>query len=380
MTKISHLDILRRIFILIDELVMYISRIKIRKILLSGSRILLLFLAFLYSDNTMIGFSEFGFLSGNEQINTVSFDITWGFTTGFTIIIENKEQTWITYKLEFVDASITNDSFTNKTCLSPNQDQIVWKYITGDTSPFTLPAGATWTKTISVTFPNTYNGLYHGCITLNAITNDQNGYTNTLPTRWIFLDANVHSNIFSFIVKAYPSNRVYQSTNNANKWVIKIYNTNKQFVASSTEFELDSDGYGTWEITLTPWTYYAVFKWQSHLASYLSWITFTGSWDILDFTTGSNLYGAQTLDPLTDNGWRYQTAWDLKNIDGEYDFVINGNDISIILFGTFPQWAGVLDPRNLNGDTMINASDISIIGANCLKQDAFATIGGIFTW
>lgn len=76
MTKISHLDILRRIFILIDELVMYISRIKIRKILLSGSRILLLFLAFLYSDNTMIGFSEFGFLSGNEQINTVSFDIT----------------------------------------------------------------------------------------------------------------------------------------------------------------------------------------------------------------------------------------------------------------------------------------------------------------
>jgi hypothetical protein len=58
---------------------------------------------------------------------------------------------------------------------------------------------------------------------------------------------------------------------------------------------------------------------------------------MFDFTTGADLYGTQNLDSQTDDGKQYQTAGDLKNTDGVYDFVINGNDISIMLFNTFPQ-------------------------------------------
>jgi len=329
----------------------------------------------------MVGFSEFAFLSGTEQTNTVSFEITWGFTTGFTIAIYNKELMDMTYKLGFVDGFITTDGFNHTGCLSPHEQQEFWQYITWDTTPFTLAAETSGTQNISITFPNTHSGIFRGCITLEAIPNNLNAYVNTLPTRGIFLDAKVHSNTFSFIVKAYPSNRVYQMTNNANRWTVKIYDSNRQFVGSSLPFQLDSDGYGTGEINVPVGTYYVVFKGQSHLASYLSWATITAlGTDTLDFTTGTNLYDTQE-NSAGDNGRRYQTAGDLKNTSDQYDYVINGNDISIMLYGSFPEYSvDELNPRNLNGDSAINASDISIIGNNVLKQDAFATDGWSFIW
>ena len=157
---------------------------------------------------------------------------------------------------------------------------------------------------------------------------------------------------------------------------------NRNFVATSLPFNLDT--MGTWSVAvnnLPPGTYYAIFKWQSHLASYLSGVTITLSWNILlDFTTWTNLYGAQNLDAQTDNGIKYQTAGDLKPTSGDYDYTINGNDISIIL-PSFPQsWVSVLDPRNLNGDSEINSSDIGIIGTNFLQEDPFLVNGGLFIW
>ena len=190
------------------------------------------------------------------------------------------------------------------------------------------------------------------------------------------------SHMFNFVVKAFPSNRVYQDTNNSNIWVLKFYDMNRNFVATSLPFNLDT--MGTWSVAvnnLPPGTYYAIFKWQSHLASYLSGVTITLSWNILlDFTTWTNLYGAQNLDAQTDNGIKYQTAGDLKPTSGDYDYTINGNDISIIL-PSFPQsWVSVLDPRNLNGDSEINSSDIGIIGTNFLQEDPFLVNGGLFIW
>ncbi len=179
---------------------------------------------------------------------------------------------------------------------------------------------------------------------------------------------------FTFEVKAFPSNRVYQATNNANVWVLKFYDTDRNFVASSSGFTLND--MGTWSVVindLPPGTYYAVFKWQSHLASYLSGVQVNvGTGNVFDFTTGSNLYGAQKLNSQTDDGNRYQIAWDLKPVAGDYDHVVNGNDVSIIVT-TFPQgWVDALEPRNLNGDTEINSSDIGIIGTNFLQQDEFS--------
>ena len=188
------------------------------------------------------------------------------------------------------------------------------------------------------------------------------------------------SNIFSFSIKAFPSNRVYQDVNNANIWILKFYDMNKNFVASSSPFNLNALWTGTITVNIWSGTYYAVFKWQSHLASYLSGIQIIiWTWNVFDFTTGTNLYGTQNLDSATDDGKQYQTAWDLKNTNGDYDYVINGNDVSIMLYDTFPQlWVSILEPRNLNGDTAINASDISVIGTNFMKQDDFAADGGIF--
>ena len=367
---------------LIEILKMYLSQRNIRNTLFGIVGITFLFLSFLFSDNTMVGFSEFNFLSGTNETDTLNITTTWWDTVNFTVVITNKEPTSMTYRLWFVDAGVTNDTFAQRTCLSTNENQNVWQYITGDISPFTLTAWSSGTKNLSVTFPNTHNWPYTGCITISPVTVDGNTDVNTLATRGIFLEALVYGDIFTVNVKAFPSNRVYQATNNMNTWILKIYDSNKTLIFTSPLFTLNDAGTGETDISVPVWTYYVAFKWQSHLASYLSWVTIWGTWsDVFDFTTGSNLYGAQNLDSQTDNGNKYQTAWDLKNINGDYDFVINGNDISVILYSSFPQlWVDVLEPRNLNGDSAVNASDISIIWANSSMQDAFATAGGIFIW
>ena len=365
---------------LIEQQRMYSSRSTLRNILLWCLGIFFLSLAFLYSDFTMVGFSDFKFLSGTTEVNTLSLEMTWWNTTWFSVIIYNKESVAKTYKLWFVDAGVTNDSLAQKACLSVNETGNFWQYITGSTSLFTLPAGGSGTYTLSVKFPATYSGLYHWCVMFFPSTVDGATDMNTLPRRWWFIDALVHPNAVMVTVKAFPSNRVYQATNNANRWVIKFYTTNKQFVSSSNMFDLNSAGTGEWLVNIPAGTYYVFFKWQSHLASYLSGVVINGMWwYFFDFTTWTNLYSVQNLNDSVNDWMKYQSAWDLKPIVGDYDHIINGNDISIIIT-TFPQaWVDALEPRNLNGDTEINSSDIGIVWTNFLKEDPFIW-WVLFTW
>lgn len=93
----------------------------IRKFFFGGIGIIVLFLAFLYSDNNMVGFSEFKFLSGGNETDTLSFEITGGDTTGFSIKIYNKEPMNMSYRVGFVDAGVTNDSFVQKACLGQHE-------------------------------------------------------------------------------------------------------------------------------------------------------------------------------------------------------------------------------------------------------------------
>ena len=360
---------------------MWLPRKKIRNSLLWGSWVLLLFLAFLFSDNTMVGFSDFRFLSGAAEVDTLHIEMTWWDTTGFSVIIYNKENTAMTYRLWFVDAGVTHDSFALKTCLGQNEITQFGQYITGNTSLFTLPAWTSWTYMLSAKFPRYYSWSYTGCImfypamqwiTTNTISWELTTDSNTLPRKWIFMSANIHPSSSPLTIKAFPSNRVYQTTNNANIWILKIYDSNKTLVATSDAFELNSNGTGQALINVPAGTYYTVFKGQSHLASYLSWITISGAWgEVLDFTTGT-VYNTQNLNSAQDDWNQYQSAWDLKNILGVYDYTINGNDIAILTANGFQESGiGVLDPKNLNGDWAINVSDISVIGTNFEKTDPF---------
>lgn len=361
---------------------MYLSLTNIRNILLWGIGIFFLFLAFLYSDNTMVGFSDFKFLSGGDEVNSLNFEITGWDTTWLSVIIYNKEDITMVYKLWFFDAWITNDSFAQKTCLGQNDTTAFWQYVTWDTSAFTINSWGNITKILSVKFPTYYSGTYHWCIMFYPSTIDGETEVNTLPRRWWFVDVLVHPSAVPVIVKAFPSNRVYQTTNNTNTWILKIYDSNKTLIATSPRFTLTNAWTGESLISAPAGTYYMVFKWQSHLASYLSWISISWSWwEFLDFTTGTDLYATQQLNDAQDDWQRYQTAGDLENVLGDYDFTINGNDIAILTANGFQEWwISVLDPRNLNGDTAINASDISVIWVNFAKTDPFFSDNGIFIW
>lgn len=361
---------------------MYLSRKRIRNIFVWGIGIVFLFLAFLYSDYSMVGFSDFKFLSGSTEVDTLHIELTWGDTTGFSVIIYNKEETGMEYRVWFVDAGITNDAFAQAACLGQHETSQFGNYVTGDTSLFTIAASGSQTKMLSVTFPTYYSGLYHGCImfypAMNWITsNTSSGEVttdmNTLPRRWVFINALVHPSSFPVIVQAFSSNRVYQTTNNANNWVLKVYDSGKNLISTSPIFTLNDNGTGEALINAPAWTYYMVFKWQSHLASYLSWISIGGTGgEFLDFTTGTDLYNTQQLNDAQDDGNRYQSAGDLKNMIGKYDHTVNGNDIAILTADGFQESGiGVLDPRNLNADGAVNVSDISVIWVNFEKTDPF---------
>ncbi|MCF7835360.1 hypothetical protein K9M48_04960 [Candidatus Gracilibacteria bacterium] len=182
--------------------------------------------------------------------------------------------------------------------------------------------------------------------------------------------------IGNFIVKVYPSNRV---TTLDNSGIIIFYDESKNFVYSG-EIGTNIVGTGNFIEEISAGTYYVVYKGQSQLSSYISGfvVVQNSGLMLLDFTTGTNLYGTQQKNLSQDDGYRYQTAGDLKNTNGVYDYMINGNDIAIIVAdGLFDNGIGVLDPRNLNGDVAVNASDIAIIGINFEMEDIsfYADIG-----
>jgi len=190
--------------------------------------------------------------------------------------------------------------------------------------------------------------------------------------------------LWNFVIKVYPSSRV---TSLDNLWKIIFYNQSKSKIYS---WIISTNNGGTWSFldslnNIQAWTYYVVYKWQSQLSSYISWfVVVQNSWLMfLDFTTWTNIYGAQNYSSEQDDWNKYQTAWDLKNSQWNYDFTINWNDVSILVASwLFENWIDLLDAKNLNWDVALNASDISIIWTNFDKKDAwfFGWISSFLTW
>ncbi|MEI7557945.1 MAG: hypothetical protein WCJ45_03845 [bacterium] len=91
----------------------------------------------------------------------------------------------------------------------------------------------------------------------------------TEPRKGIFITVSATSLTQPVIVKAFPSNRVYQETNNANIGILKIYDSNRRLISTSPVFSLNNSGIDETLVNLSA-SYYVVFKGESHLASYLS--------------------------------------------------------------------------------------------------------------
>lgn len=319
------------------------------------------------SDNTMVWYSDSKFLYWSTENDTISFEISWWVQTWFSFKVYNKEATSMTYKLWSVDAWTTNDNFNNNTCLSENETWVFGQYIWWEKSSKTIPAWWSGIWNLTAQFPNYYSGVYTWCITFYPgivwwTTVD------TLPRRWNFINVKVHPVWKNFTLKSFASNRVWWLNNS---WTIKIYNTSN--VLQKT-INVWVNANWTWEFftDIGVWTYYIAFKWQSHLASYLSGVSITWWTQIFDFTTWINLYWGQPKNLSQDDWYKYQSAWDLYNIHWYYDYEINWNDISIITNNwLFDNGIDILDPRNLNWDWAINAMDISIIWVNFLKTDMY---------
>lgn len=184
--------------------------------------------------------------------------------------------------------------------------------------------------------------------------------------------------LWNFSILVRPGSR--PSENFSNLGEIRVYDLNKQFIIGST-LETSTTGQADWLDNIPSGDYFIVYKGQSHLASYLSGVTIVqGVPQTFDFTTWTILYNTQNKSITQDDGFQYQIAGDLENILGQYDFMINWNDIAILTASWFIDSAiAVLDPKNLNGDWAINVSDISVIGINFELTDPYFS-SNIFTW
>ena len=193
----------------------------------------------------------------------------------------------------------------------------------------------------------------------------------------MFLKAVLNATASLYQLKVFPWSRSKSSL--ANIWEIRFYDNNL-LVYSNDNVESDSGWFASFSALIPDGVYTVVYKWQSHLASYLynvpviAWTTF-----MFDFTSWLNLSWVQNYTNTTDNWSKYQIAWDLKNTEWKYDFTVNWNDIAIITVSWFVTHVDDLDPRDLNWDNVINVSDLAIIWANFEQEDVFFN-GHMYNW
>lgn len=280
--------------------------------------------------------------------------------------LNNNSDSIISGHFEAVDAvEIQPDLFV---CATEWQSWNVWKYVTIDPVNFSINPFSTLSGVISLKFPEYYAGRYRWCIVYVPAWSEETWYVNTVPRKALFFNAMLNATAIRYQVKVFPWSRSQPTLSNI--WEIRFYKWNS-CVYSWIIMQTDASWFATFDAAIWEDTYTVVYKWQSHLASYLtdvrvwSWYS-TG----FDFTTWDNLYGVQNYTSKEDDWFRYQIAWDLRNSSWAYDFMVNGNDITVILTA----WQETVennDPRDLNWDNVINVSDISIIWANFEQKDIF---------
>ncbi len=297
--------------------------------------------------------------------------------TGFSVGIYNPTQESQSLKLDFVSQIQTADGRTSCDMISGKE---FWENLVWNKGSFAVNPLSTVRKNIDFNFSVCTSWSFNACAVQLAPTETNIGSFDIVEGKANFFTLHVSPGLSCtpFSVKVFPGSRPWENFSNYGE--IRFYATSENLIYS---WILETNEFGIWvlEDIIPSGTYYVVYKWQSQLASYLSGVGII-QWEefVLDFTTGTNLFNIQNKSLSQDDGFKYQIAWDLKNVLWQYDFMINGNDIAILTVSWFID-AGitVLDSKNLNGDSAINISDISIVGINFEQTDPYLW-STLFTW
>jgi len=320
--------------------------------------------SFSYEANTW--YTDFSFASGSKE-NTIYLS-GWETKTVSFYLTNNSDST-INGNFDVVDA--VQMSWWLLACKANWQNLVFGRYWTFQQTWFSLWGNSIFSGSVDLKFPEGYSGEYLWCITYTPSVTEDIGSVNPQPRKALFLKAMLNATASLYQLKVFPWSRSKPSL--ANRWEIRFYDANDELVYFSGSILSDSWWNAEFSALIPDGVYTVVYKWQSHLASYLynvsviAWTTFG-----FDFTTWNNLSWVQNYTNIADDGSRYQIAWDLKStIDWRYDFTVNWNDISIVTVSWFVDYVDDLDPRDLNWDNVINVSDLAIIWANFEQEDIF---------
>ena len=327
-----------------------------------------------FSDAVNTSYTEFYFVSGGNNYTTLSVNLTWWETGHASFYLENKSSADIDMNISFVDGMYTTDGSNIRVCKSENEKDMFGNYVDIDDDTFTLLAGSGVTESLNLLFPSWYSWLYHGCVVYYPDVTEWSTHLNTVARKAIFLDVEVVPTSSNFTIKAYPSARF--ANERWHEWKVLFYANWVRDVVLYSGY-ITSNIYGSWDFVydVPSWLYDIVYRWSSHLWSYLSWVIITW-WQVmlLDFTTGANLTG--TIIYNLDNT---QIAWDVVR-DGK----INVIDITAIANVGCDYWlssATQYHRCNLNWDWWVNIWDVTVAANNVGRTGPyFGWSAAVFEW
>lgn len=326
------------------------------------------------ADELNTWYTDFSF-DGGAKNQTIMLS-GWDAGSVFFYLTNNSTST-INWNFDLVDAmDMWGELFA---CKANGQNELFWVYWTFEQTWFSLWWWETLSGSVNLKFPEGYSGTYLWCITYTPSWDEQVWYVNSQPRKAIFLRAILNATASLYQLKVFPWSRSKPSL--INKWEIRFYDINNNLVYSNDNLLSNSWWIAEFSALIPDGIYTVVYKWQSHLASYLYNVSVVaGGTSIFDFTTWNTLSWVQNYTNIVDNGSKYQIAWDLKStINWRYDFTVNWNDIAIVTEFGFVDYVDDLDPRDLNWDNVVNVADLAIIWANFEKEDIFF-LGNMYDW
>ena len=348
-----------------------------------------IFFSYAFASGTETRYTDFE-ITSPESVSTSSGQTTGSYTWSLT----NYDTDVVNWEFYFVDAVPLWSGYY--ACKADNQSGVFGQYLHMDwDTVFSVQPWDTITWTIKFDFPASYSGTYDGCI-VYSVRDDLNVWgdavVNMSSRKAKKVSVTLQASEVGIRIVANLWSRGNASTLNLNwyesKWKILFYPPNhnpNDLPIESWYIIMNHNGFGELEwVTVLAGTYDVVYKWWHHLASYIQNVTIN-EWDTLDFVRYAIwVWEEEHIEQLKYNSWwTFQIAWDLPTANNNYDNVINGTDLSVLLSDRCHYREDVATGFicDLNGDHRVDSSDASVIFANLDVVDSlYHSNFGLFTW